>query len=548
MYSPWGRQRGELVLYACILVVMVFSSSALYYEALSYELSAFDSWEYIARNKCVHEINFKNIVCIVSEPYFRNWQPVTLLTYLVEFSFFRFDGYGYHATNIVLHGINSFLVFLLIMKFVWGKSTVHREVPKAYVLASSLGASALFLVHPQHVESAVWVAERKGLLAFMFLSLSLLNYYRLKSESNDKFSTILYVMFYFFAAMSKATAIMFPVLLVLLDRLYFDRTLFLKKGLVYEFFSVLISLKNKLLIITFSLLVVYANYLAQDNAVVSFEEIGVGQRVLSVLHNVFFYLSKMINPSHLHPYYLAPAAIVEQNILSFIFYGLFFIIISSVVAIAAIRCSTGLLLIWLSYLALSVTTIGIMQVGSQIAADRYAYLTTAPFYFLFSKIFASLLQFRWQVVSVLFLSLLIAFSIRSKAQILIWKDEVTIWNSVIEHSYPDRNVRAEYALGGVYALLGNTEKALMYYRRATTATDYVMFDGVVSFARLLIKEGEFSEAEFLLLKYVYSGARSYSEVEECWGLLQKVYDGMGEQDSKDRVRVLIKKILDDFKK
>lgn len=542
--SPLG---GRYITYACVFIFMVSASVALYSAALKYELSLFDSWKYVAENRCIHNISIENIVCLFSQPYFSNWQPVTLLSYMLEFQFFSVDGYGYHATNMVLHGVNSFLVFVLIIFFVGGEKNLFKMTPSAYLLGASFLASLVFLIHPQHVESVVWVAERKGLLAFLFLSLSLLSYCQIKSCDGGLAAKVLFVVFYLLAILSKATAVTFPVFLVLLDRFYFDKTLLMQRGVGYEIEVVFRSLRGKAVFIFCSLAVVYVNYLAQGDTVIPVDQIGVMQRMLNIFHNSFFYLNKFILPENLHSYYMAPDAIVNQDVFIFIFYSVLFVSVSLAVVVVAIKWSASPLLIWSSYLVLSVTTIGIMQVGSQIAADRYAYLTTAPFYFLFAKLVIRMLQWRARVVLPVLLSLMVILSIKSRTQILLWKDELTMWTNVIEKSPNGKNVRGEYALGEVYSMLGDTDSALKHFRRGVGYTEWVIFDSYISFVKLLITQELLWEAEGRLLAYIYSNHSTPEEIKSCWALLEGVYKSLGDEESAKRVKALIDVRLADLK-
>ena len=141
--------------------------------------NGFTNWDddkYVVDNPDIKDVTLHNLAKISSSNYLGNYQPLTMLTYMVEYSFFNLNPAIYHCTNLLLHIINCLLVFALI----YGLSG-------SYI--TSLLVALLFAIHPMRVESVAWIAERKDVLSAFFYFFSLLFYIKyLKRETAESFT------------------------------------------------------------------------------------------------------------------------------------------------------------------------------------------------------------------------------------------------------------------------------------------------------------------------------------------------------------------------
>ncbi|TWT59819.1 hypothetical protein [Rubinisphaera italica] len=159
-----------------------------------------DPW-YIHRNPLVQSWSFQNLYGICTETVTRNFAPLTIFSYLIDHSLWGKWAGGYHLTNVLLHGINAILVFLLV-----------RQITTRHVFA--LVVALLFAIHPIQIESVVWISARKGLLSSAFILLSLLFWLKRERTSQDELSgTILFVV----ALMCKASAVVVPGIVFVYD-------------------------------------------------------------------------------------------------------------------------------------------------------------------------------------------------------------------------------------------------------------------------------------------------------------------------------------------
>ena len=115
-----------------------------------------DDMFYIVNNEDLREVSFKNFKTLISDYYLGNWHPLTMVTYYIEYSLVRDTAWVYHFNNTVIHIINSILVFKVVEK-----------LSKNFLIGAV--TSVLFAIHPLHVESVVWAAERKDVLYTLFL-------------------------------------------------------------------------------------------------------------------------------------------------------------------------------------------------------------------------------------------------------------------------------------------------------------------------------------------------------------------------------------------
>ena len=147
-------------------VLLVLATLALYWPALRCDFINYDDDLYVTSNSHVQNgLTLANLQWAFCHPVASNWHPVTMLAHMLDCQLFGLKPWGHHLTSVLLHALNSLLVFLLF-----------RRLTGA--MWRSLLVAALFAVHPLHVESVAWVAERKDVLSTCFGLLSLIFYAR----------------------------------------------------------------------------------------------------------------------------------------------------------------------------------------------------------------------------------------------------------------------------------------------------------------------------------------------------------------------------------
>ena len=190
------RDRNNLAILLGILLVSFFSYMPVFQ-------NGFVNWDesiYIQDNLLIRSLNLKDIF---STFQIGNYHPLTMLVYAIEYKLFGLNETGYHTVNLLLHILNVFLVYQLII-------LLSDKLIVAQV------AALLFGIHPIHVESVAWAAELKDLLYTAFFLGSYIYYLKFLKNNKNKYY-LLSLLLFLLSLLSKAMAASLPILLILTD-------------------------------------------------------------------------------------------------------------------------------------------------------------------------------------------------------------------------------------------------------------------------------------------------------------------------------------------
>ena len=169
MERSWKSRLPDLALALGLALATLWA----YYGALDNGFVHYDDTLYVTRNPVTQQgLSRSTVLWAFTTGFAANWHPLTWLSVMLDVQLFGLDARGHHATSIALHVLNTVLVFVLMLRLGLGRG------------ASAL-AAGLFGLHPLHVESVAWVAERKDVLSMLFGLLTLLVYIRY-SEAPSK--------------------------------------------------------------------------------------------------------------------------------------------------------------------------------------------------------------------------------------------------------------------------------------------------------------------------------------------------------------------------
>jgi tetratricopeptide (TPR) repeat protein len=423
--------------------------------------------------------------------YADNWHPLTWVSHAVDYTLWGLQPAGHHLTNIILHAVNTFLVVLLAAALAEaGKEQATKKYPQPtpdrqspLIVGGVTGM--LFGLHPLHVESVAWVAERKDLLCALFFLLSIISYARyaaaatgeaVRGTSQPSFVKrryLLFTVFAFFALLSKPMAVSLPLVFLLLDWHPYRR--------IHSIKTFLSSLAEKLPVLAMCLVSSVLTIFAQraGGTVVSIQAIPLSTRLLVAAKSLTAYLWKMLLPVNLLPYYPYPRSVSFLSFEYLLAIGLLLLITLSCLLAAGKRKEW--LTVWGYYVATLLPVIGIFQVGNQSMADRYTYLPgLGPF-------FAAGLAAAWiwekttilekgkgarSALVTLGVLLPVAFSSLTLVQMRVWKDDLSLWNYVIEKE-PGRLFFAYNNRAEAYSKRGNYNQAIADYSEAIALDDHV---------------------------------------------------------------------------
>ncbi len=450
---------------------LALSVSALtflvYLPALRNGFLTWDDDVYVTNNWHIRSISPGFLKWAFAHFYASNWHPLTWISHAVDYALWGLNPMGHHFTSIVLHAANTFLVVLLCARLLEVRERNgygHRTLIAAGV------TGLLFGLHPLHVESVAWVAERKDVLCAFFFLLSIGAYMSYASDRINKSYRLhatyfLSLFFFILALLSKPMAVSLPAVLLILNWYPFGRIRSLR--------SVARPLGELVPFMILSLGASAVTFFAQsaDGAVISVVVVPVATRVLVAARSLFLYLWKMIYPSDISPFYSYPEH-VSLFAPKYLLAVVSFAGICALCVILARKNQKMPAAAWAYYLITLLPVIGLVQVASQSMADRYTYLPSlGPF--LLAGIAAGrtpdLLKgmMKRDAAARAFtvaasVCLIAALCVLSLKQIGVWRDSIVLWNTVIRRE-PYLLPFAYNNRGQAYKERGQLELALQDY-------------------------------------------------------------------------------------
>src|SRR5262245_6577991 len=484
-----------VLLFAAIVAAATF---IVFLPALSNQFVNWDDYETLVDNPHYRGLGWPNLRWMFTTFHMGHYQPLSWLTFALDYVIWGTNPFGYHLTNLVLHSANAVVFFFLARILLRRVFKLADDTSPILINLSAGLAALLFSIHPLRVESVVWATERWDFLSGLFFLLTVYGYVRAQTyteKSRRLWSAVTFVSF-ILSLLAKASAITLPVVLLLIDVYPLRRlegnwrswTTPEAKKIFWE------KMPFAILAGIFALFAILAQQSA--GALRPVQQYFFSYRVGQAFYGVIFYLWKSILPFNLSPLYELPYDFDAWMPL-FLFCGAAAAAIS--VALYALRRRwPGALAAWICYLLLLAPVAGIAQSGPQLVADRYSYfscmswavLLGGVFYYFRGSLVARSLD-RSIIVAAPLSLVLVILAMMSWRQSEIWRDTKSLWNHVIavapESSY------AHYNLGRLLEDDGQFVEALERYRRALVSNPLIA-DAHYNLARLLAKQNQLDEA------------------------------------------------------
>lgn len=411
----------------------------------------FDDYVYVRDNPHVRDgLTWPGLVWAFSATYAANWHPLTWLSHMADVALFGMSPGGHHVTSLLLHAVNTLLVWVAFRRL------TGRPWRSALV-------AAIFAVHPLHVESVAWIAERKDLLSTMFAMLVLWSYAGyVRMGGRVRYAGA--VLFSALSLMAKPMFVTIPFLMLLLDvwplqRMpgwsHGDRPAVSWSRLLVE------KVPFAVLALGSSAITIVAQHGA--GAVVSLGAIPLGARVCNAFVTYVIYLRQTIWPARLAAFYPYPLTLPAGEAIGAV---VFCAAVTVALALSA-RTRPYLLVGWLWFVGTLVPVIGLVQVGAQAHADRYMY---APLLgILVAAVWgASELAARWavprRVAVALSVAVVTACAAATDVQSAYWQDGIALWQHAVSVTPPNSHARSN--LGVSLAAAGRQTDAIAEYREA----------------------------------------------------------------------------------
>jgi len=448
----------------------------VYFPVNGYPFISLNDGEYVAHNVHIKQLNWEMLKWSFTSYYAANWHPLTWLSHALDRQLFSLDSGLHHDSNLLLHVLNTVLLFWILWR-------ATASAGRSFMVA------ALFALHPMNVESVAWIAERKNLLSMFFLLLTLGAYQWYASKPRLGRYLVVAVLFAL-GLMSKPQVITLPFILLLWDYWPLGRAAFRPSPFApRQNISGEVSVERrgtnnegapsgekriansewrwlileKLPLLALSAASAFLTVAAQRAG----GAMGGVQRAYSFAVRVenavvayTQYLGKAVWPTHLAFFYPHASRFRHVWLESLLLLAI------TVLAVAS-KNRRYLAVGWLWFLGTLVPMIGLLQVGGQAMADRYAYL---PFVGLFIAICWGVADWaeQWHVAEVwvagasVAILLLLAFA--THRQLSYWSDDVALWSHTVQVT--KNNSGAENVLGEALQKEGRADDAMLHFRAA----------------------------------------------------------------------------------
>jgi tetratricopeptide (TPR) repeat protein len=448
---------------AAIALALVVATVAIYARVATFDFINYDDSGYVKDNaQVLNGLTREGVVWAFTTTRQANWHPLTWLSLQLDAQLRGSSPRVYHTTNIALHAVSVLLLFLLLARM------TGSDWRSAFV-------AALFAVHPLHVESVAWIAERKDVLSTAFGLLAC--HFWLDSLQRPGLSRrVLAVLTYAASLLAKPMLVSLPILLLLFDVWPLRRTESLKRRLV-----------EKIPFFALAALSCVATSVAQSRGGVmrALTQYPLVTRAANAAVAYVLYLGKAIWPTDLSVFYPYPYAGVPAWETAA---AIATLAIVTVACLRARRRAPYLLVGWLWYLVTLVPVIGLVQVGSQAMADRYTYVPLiGPFMML---AFALPYRPRRPVVAAA-LVVIVALGACAFRQAGYWRDSVSLFTRAI--AVTKDNAVAENNLARALFDRGQIESAVAHCAEAVRIAPE-MGDAQANLVRGLLALGRNEEA------------------------------------------------------
>jgi protein O-mannosyl-transferase len=343
-----GMVRPQLRISICLVLLTLL----VFFRMLGHGFIELDDREYVTENTAVQSgLSGSSLAWAFTTGYAGNWHPVTWLSHMIDFQFWGMNAGGHHAVSLLLHILNVLLLFLVLSRMTGG-------------VWKSGFAAALFAIHPLHVESVAWIAERKDVLSGFFWLLTM-EAYRTSVAHPRPLNRAMVVAWFGLGLMAKPMLVTLPFVLLLLDYWPLARV-----GVGRKSWLAVVLEKLPLIALAVVSSVITLIVQRQGGAVASLSQFPFELRLSNALVSCTSYLVKMVWPVGLSVYYSYRTAVPAWEIAAS---AVFLVVVSVAVVIVRRRCPY-LLVGWFWFLVTLVPVIGLVQVGAQAMADRYSYI------------------------------------------------------------------------------------------------------------------------------------------------------------------------------
>lgn len=452
------NEHGKAVLIGLALVIV---TATVYWQVGGFDFVRYDDDRYITENPIVSKgLSPEGIRWAFSSFEQSNWHPLTWLSHMLDVQWFGLDAGRHHQVNLLFHILNTLILFFVMQRMTGA-------------LWKSGFVAALFALHPLHVESVAWIAERKDVLSAFFFLLTLLAYERY-ARRQSPWGYLLVVVLFALGLLSKPMVVTLPFVLLLLDFWPLERFrsefrggdasadstagagaiswIKANRGLFLE----------KIPLFALSAASCAVTLIAQQSAMKALEVVPLDFRILNAMVAYTEYLYRCFVPVDLAVLYPYPGSIAPWKVFASA------AVLIAVTALVILRRKTPALRVgWFWYLGTLVPVIGLVQVGVQATADRYTYIPFIGLFIMLTWLVADLsawVPHRRAVLASAAVLTLAGLSAVTVSQTGYWVNSEVLFEHTLQTTKENYVIHCN--LGAYLAGQGRVDDAIRHYNEA----------------------------------------------------------------------------------
>jgi protein O-mannosyl-transferase len=454
MPTPTDRVRSRAGAYVdcaiCGLIILLIG--LVYSQTLDFKLLYFDDASLVSNNFYVAQgFTFQGVWWAFSDGPFGDWYPLAMLSHMLDCQLFGMNAWGHHLTNLLLHTATSLALFFVCQRL------LGQRWPSALV-------ALLFAVHPQHVESVAWIAERRDVLSGLFFVLTLWAYLGYARHGQTLARYLLVMLMLACGLLSKQMLVTVPPLLLLLD--YWPLGRFGTSADAGDERGATLPTSIRLLLekLPLALMAAGVSLLALRKPTSPIPPFAWPARFENAAISTIAYIADLFYPAKLVAFYGYP----EGGFSAWQVSGAVVLVAAvSLAAVVWLRRYPELFVGWFWYLGMLTPVLGFVTISNHIRADRYVYLPSIGLFLALAWAGTRLVtrwpQVRWPLAGGAVVAVA-ALTVCSVEQASFWRDDETLWRHVL--ACDPSSGKAEFCLADALARLGRADEAIDYFLRA----------------------------------------------------------------------------------
>ncbi|MGE5800280.1 MAG: tetratricopeptide repeat protein [Syntrophaceae bacterium] len=462
-------------------------TASVYWQVGGFEFVRYDDDKYVLENPVVSNgLSLEGVRWAFRSFEQSNWHPLTWLSHMLDVQLFGLDAGKHHRVNLLIHILNTLILFVVLQRMTGA-------------LWKSGFVAALFALHPLHVESVAWVAERKDVLSTFFFLLTLLAYERY-ARRPGWWSYGLVSVCFVLGLLSKPMVVTLPFVLLLLDFWPLERFRSEIRGgdepadnKAGSGMTSLLKTNRALFLEKIPLLVLSAiscvvTIAAQQSAMKALDAVPFDARILNAVVAYAEYIYRCFVPIDLAVLYPYRSVTAGQVL------GAAGLLVAVTALVVHRRKTRSLMVGWFWYLGTLVPVIGLVQVGVQASADRYTYLPSIGLFILLTWLVAELsarLPYRAAVLAAGAFLILTALSASTVSQTRYWLNSETLFEHALQATRDNYVIHSN--LGAWLAGQGRMDDATRHYHEALRIKPDDG-DARYNLANMLVRQAKYREA------------------------------------------------------